>query len=270
MKYAFIAIMVCIVAGCNQNNVNVDDSLGKHFKAHNVTGTFGLLDNGKAEFTVYNLSRFRDSAYLPASTFKIVNSLIGIETGRIVDENMVIPWDGQQREIQNWNQDLNMTQAFKFSSVPYYQEVARRIGKDTMQRWLDSLGYASRYSRAEIKTVDNFWLDNSIKITADEQLGLVKKLYFDELPFQKRTTRIVKEAMVMEKNSNYILAYKTGLGNTENGNALGWIVGWIEENKHPYFFAMNVEGPADTEMVKVRMDILKKTLDQLGFLKGNM
>ncbi len=270
MRYFLMAMVFLASVSCNQNDVTVDESLGKHFTSNKVTGTFGLYDNGKGEFTIYNLNRFKDSAYLPASTFKIVNSLVGIETGRIVNEKMVIPWDGKTRSIAEWNQDLDMKQAFKFSAVPYYQEVARRIGKDTMQEYLDTLGYGSRYKPATISKVDTFWLDNSVKVTADEQLGLVKKLYFDQLPFQKRTMRIVKDVMIMEKNSNYILAYKTGWGTTEKGNELGWIVGWIEENKHPYFFALNIEGPKNTDIVKVRMNILKGALEQLGLMKGKM
>ena len=182
---------------------------------------------------------------------------------------MIIPWDGIKRRPE-WDKDLTMQEAFKASAVPYYQEVARRIGKDTMQFWLDSLGYGSRYQKAKINKIDTFWLDNSVKITADEQLGLVKKLYFDQLPFQKRSQRIVKDVMMMEKNSNYTLAYKTGWGFRENGNALGWIVGWLVENQHPYFFALNMDGPHDLNMPLVRMNILKGILNQLGYLKGKM
>ena len=81
--------------------------------------------------------------FLPASTFKIVNSLIGIETGKIIDEKMIIPWDGVKRWNKDWNQDLTMEQAFKLSAVPYFQEVARRIGRDTMQQWIDTLKYGN-------------------------------------------------------------------------------------------------------------------------------
>jgi beta-lactamase class D len=253
---------------CSPNNVTEDNSLKKYFDDAHVTGTFGLYDNGQDHFTIYDLSRFKDSAYLPASTFKIVNSLIGIETGRISNEKMVIPWDGIHRRPE-WDKDLTMEEAFKVSAVPYYQEVARRIGKDTMQHWLDTLGYAARYGRAIIKTrIDTFWLDNSIKITADEQVGLVKKLYFNQLPFQKRSQDIVKKIMLQESNANYRLSYKTGFGYSENGNAIGWVVGWIEENQHPYFFALNIQGPHDTDIVPVRIYILKGILAQLGFFQG--
>ncbi len=264
----FCMLMMLAFASCSPNNVEVDERLEKIFEANGVKGTFGIYDNGQGSFIIHDLSRFKDSAYLPASTFKIVNSLIGIETGKIVDEKMIIPWDGTTREIDDWNKDLGMAEAFKVSSVPYYQEVARRIGKDTMQRWLDTLGYGSRYNKAIVGRIDSFWLDNSVKITADEQLGLVKKLYFDQLPFQKRTMRIVKDVMQQEKNANYSISYKTGWGNIENGNALGWVVGWIIENQHPYFFALNIEGPANTDMVRVRLNVLNGVLDQLGFRKG--
>ena len=270
MKNCFFLIIIAIFFGaCSPNNVKVDNDLKKFFDDNHVQGTFGMFNNGSGDFTVYNLSRYKDSTYLPASTFKIVNALVGLETGKISDEKLVIKWDGVTRSVPDWNRDLTMADAFKVSAVPYFQEVARRIGKDTMQHWLDSLGYGARYATAKINKIDTFWLDNSVKITADEQLGLVKKLYFDQLPFQKRTMRIVKEIMIQEKNSNYTLAYKTGWGNRENGNAVGWVVGWIEENYHPYFFALNIDGAPDTRP-EIRLNMLKGILKQLGFLEGKM
>jgi beta-lactamase class D len=254
-----------LIISCSPNNVKTDDSLKKYFDSNHVAGTFGLFDNGTGQFVIYNLSRFRDSTYLPASTFKIINSLIGLETGRIVNEKMVIKWDGITRWVPAWNKDLSMEEAFKASAVPYYQEVARRIGKDTMQHWLDSLKYGNHLIGGR---VDSFWLDNSLKITPDEEMGVVKRLYFGQLPFQKRTQDIVKKVMLQESNANYRLSYKTGWGFRENGNALGWVVGWIEENQHPYFFVLNLEGPNNLDMIPVRMNILKGILKEQGFFEG--
>ena len=93
-----ILLLVALLnSGCTINNVSEDNSLKTYFDARHVMGCFGLYDNGRGRFTIYNLKRFRDSAYLPASTFKIVNSLIGLQTGVIRDENMMIPWDGIKR-----------------------------------------------------------------------------------------------------------------------------------------------------------------------------
>lgn len=266
----FFTLSVLLIA-CSPNNVKEDSSLKKYFDENKVTGTFGLFDNGTGQFTIYNLSRFKDSAYLPASTFKIVNSLIGIETGRITNEKMPIKWDGVVRVFPggdtayDWNRDLTMEEAFAASALPYFQEVARRIGKDTMQLWLDSLQYGNKQIGAE---VDLFWLNNTLKVTPDEQMGLVKRLYFAQLPFQKRTQDIVKKLMIRETNANYQLAYKTGLGFRENGNLLGWVVGWIEENKHPYFFVLNTEGDKDAKMMAARMNVLKAILKDQGFFEG--
>jgi len=266
--WIFLGLIITIsFSACSPNNVTVDNSLEKHFTDHKLKGCFALYNNNSNEFTIYNLSRYKDSAYSPASTFKIVNSLIAIHTGRAFNEKMVIKWDGVNRWNADWNKDLTMEEAFAVSSVPYFQELARRIGKDTMKLWLDSLNYGNKNIGNQ---VDSFWLNNTLKITSDEQLGLVKRLYFDQLPIDKRAQRIVRQMMLREKNANYLLSYKTGTGTTADGKTLGWVVGWIEENRHPYFFVLNVEAENDVDMTKARMDALKSILKQLGFLEGKM
>ncbi len=261
-------LAVVLLSACSSNNVKQDKSLKKFFEENKVDGCFAIMDNASGKFTVHNLARYRDSSYLPASTFKIVNSLIGLQTGKIVNDSMVIKWDGVTRRVADWNKDLTMYEAFRVSSVYYYQEVARRIGKDTMQFWLDSLGYGTKKIKG---AVDSFWLNNTLKVTPDEQLGLVKRLYFDQLPFFKSYQEVVKRAMLFEENTNYRLGYKTGWGFKENGNAIGWVVGWVEENKHPYFFVLNIESPdKDFDMSTVRMKMLKDILKHLGFLEGKM
>ncbi len=270
LLYAVFFIPLSFIA-CSPNNVVEDKSLGKYFDAQKVEGCFGMFDNGQGNFTIYNLPRFRDSAYTPASTFKIVNALVGIQLGRVQDSATVIPWDGINRSNQEWNQDLTMARALRVSSVPWFQELARRIGKDTMQKWLDTLGYGAvtEKGRAVINKIDSFWLDNSVKVTADEQLGLIKRLYFQQLPFHNRTQLIVRNMLVQEDNSNYTMGYKTGLGYTETGHMLGWVVGWIEENRHPYFFVLQVEtADKNYDMKNARLALLKQILSNYGFMEG--
>ncbi len=275
MKNALICLSFLLgLYACSPNNVKQDDSLGKFFTENKVEGCFAIMDNASGKFTVFNLGRYRDSSYLPASTFKIVNSLIGLQTGKIVNDSMIIKWDSVKRWKDDWNKDLTMYEAFRVSSLPYYQEVARRIGKDTMQLWLDSLKYGAQYDTQKVVirgAVDSFWINNNLKVTPDQQLGLVKKLYFDQLPFFKTYQEMVKRAMLFENNTNYRLGYKTGLGYRENGNILGWVVGWVEENGHPYFFVLNTESTnRDIEMTKIRLKILKDILKQMGFFEGKM
>ena len=267
-KLVAFFFLATLIISCSPKNFKEDNSLKKYFDENKVDGCFALYNNASNDFIIYNLKRYRDSSFLPASTFKIVNSLIGLQEGIIVNDSMVINWDGISRSIENWNKDLTMYEAFRVSSVPYYQEVARRIGKERMQFWLDSISYGSKKITSAI---DSFWLDNSLKITPDEELGLVKKLYFNQLPFFKNNIEMVKRAMLFENNANYKLSYKTGWGRTEKGNHLGWIVGWVEENNHPYFFVLNLESSdPEADIPAIRMNILKSILKQLGFLEGKM
>lgn len=264
-RFLIPVLIIIVLSGCSNSNVTEDEKLKLYFDSAGVEGCFGMLNNGENNFILYNLPRYRDSAYTPASTFKIVNALIGLQTGIITDENMVIKWDGVKRWNEDWNKDLTMKEAFAVSSVPWFQELARRIGRETMKRWIDSLGYGNRNISGPI---DSFWLNNRLKIKPDEELGLVKKLYFDQLPFFKRTQDIVQAVMLREQNSNYKLYYKTGWGTLENGHDLGWVVGWIEENRHPYFFVLNVETTQKDRVPKIRLKLLKDILAHLGFFNG--
>jgi beta-lactamase class D len=230
-----------------------------------------MLNNTDGKITVYNM-KLDTQRFGPASTFKIINSLIGLQTGRIVNDTMSIKWDGKIRFYPNgdtakkWNKDMGMTEAFKVSCVPYYQEVARRIGRDTMKQWIDSIGYGNKDISGPI---DSFWLNNTLKISPDEQLGLVKKLYFDQLPFRKSVQQMVRDIMLQENNTAYKLSYKTGWDFDDNGNAIGWVTGWIEENKHVYFFVTLVKAPDHkTDIGTVRMNITRSILKQYGFFEG--
>lgn len=278
MRWISAALLMTLLLsiGCSPNNVKKDDNLKFFFEEAKAEGSFALLDNGTGEFTIYNLPWYRDSLFLPASTFKIVNSLIGLQSGVISSDSMVIPWDGITRFVDEWNRDLTMYEAFRVSALPYYQEVARRIGKDSMEVWLNRLQYGARTEKDTIRissAIDSFWLDNSIQVTPDQQLGLVKRLYFDQLPFFKVHQETVKRAMKMEDTPAYRLAYKTGWSGWDERTQrhLGWVVGWIEENKHPYFFVLSLQSKdPEFDMYKTRMIILKNILKKLGFMEGKM
>ncbi|GAB4093943.1 penicillin-binding transpeptidase domain-containing protein [Flaviaesturariibacter terrae] len=258
---------ILLLVGCSSNNVTTDNSLEKYFRDNNAEGCFALLNNANGEFTMYNLTRYRDSAFSPASTFKIVNSLIGLQTGKISNDSMVIKWNGVTTPRTECNEDMSMYTAFRRSCPNWYQELARRIGRDTMQRWLDSLSYGNH----RISRIDTFWLDNSLKVRPDEELGLVKRLYFNQLPFFKTNQEIVKRAMLFESTPAYRLGYKTGWGKKENGRDLAWMVGWVEENNHPFFFVLNFETTKPgVDIPTVRLNMLKGILKQLGYLQGKM
>lgn len=262
-----LLILPILLAGCAQNNVTEDNSLKKYFDSANVSGSFGLFDNGQGHFTIYNLPRFRDSSYLPASTFEIPLSLIGIQTGVTKDDSAVIRWDTVGINVKpECAPGLTLGQDFQNNCEAAFRELARRIGKDTLRRWIDSLGYGNKNISGPI---DSFWQNNNLKITSDEQLGLVKKLYFDQLPFFQRTQKVMRNMMLMESNANYWLSYKAGWGVKGDGRVIDWTIGWIEENTHLYFFVLNLESADPASAIRGdRMQILKGILRQMGFFEG--
>jgi len=263
--FLFLISFSLWLCSCSVNKAKLDNGLKKYFDAYNVEGCFTMLNNADGEIIVYNME-LDTMRFTPASTFKIVNSLVGLETGKILDENMVIKWDGVKRWNADWNRDMDMKEAFKVSNVGYYQEVARRIGRDTMQQWMDTLSYGNRNIGSSL---DSFWLNNALKVSADEQLGLMKRLYFDQLPFRKSVQQTVRTVMLQEDNTAYKLSYKTGWGFDEQKNSIGWLTGWIEENRHVYFFVTLVKSKdPKVDLKTIRLAITKDILKEKGFFEG--
>jgi beta-lactamase class D len=265
VRSIFFASLTVGIYSCSVNKADIDNSLQKYFDAKNVEGCFTMLNNSDGNITVYNLA-MDTTRVLPASTFKIVNALISLQTGIATDENMPIKWDGITRANNAWNKDLTLTEAFKVSAVPHFQSLARSIGMDTMRSFIDSLSYGNKQIAGSI---DSFWLNNSLKISPDEQLGLMKQLYFDQLPFRASVQESVRKMMLQEDNTLYKLSYKTGWGFDEKNNNIGWVVGWIEENRHVYFFVTLVKSPDPAlDMINIRMNITKDILKHFGFFEG--
>ena len=78
------------------------------FGEYGVQGCFLIYDMKKDVYQIYNSTRC-EQGFLPASTFKILNAMIGLETGVITGEDMVIPWDGVERSVPEWNRNHNLT-----------------------------------------------------------------------------------------------------------------------------------------------------------------
>lgn len=227
----------------------------KYYDSAGVNGCFVLYNPANRNIKVYNRQR-AGRKFTPASTFKIFNSLVALETGAVKNENEVIKWDGVKRRIEDWNRDLTMKEAFKVSAVWFYQEVARRAGKEQMQYWLDTVQYGNRTMGGA--NVDDFWLEEGLKITPFEQVTFLERLYKDSLPFSKGTMKVVKDVMLVE-GVPYTMRAKTGWALRVN-ESVGWYVGWVEKGNHVYFFANNIDMPHDSlarARIQVTLDILK-------------
>jgi beta-lactamase class D len=235
--------------------------LEKYFQGNK--GAFVLYDLNLDRYIRYNPERCAQG-FIPASTFKIMNSLIGLETGVIPDENYVIKWDGTRYDIPSWNQDHTLKTAIRNSVIWYYQELARRVGKDRMQYYVDAADYGNKDLSGHI---DTFWLEGGLRISADQQVEFLKQLYQGTLPFSERSMEIVREILVLEQNGSYRLSGKTGSAQRATPH-VGWFVGYLETKDNVYFFAANYEtpGPDGLENGDTAEKMTRSILQSLGLL----
>jgi len=204
----------------------------------------------------------------PCSTFKIYNTLIGLELGLLKGaDDAWYKWDGVHRDIEGWNKDLTLREAFRVSSVPAFQGLAREIGAERMKEYIGKIGYGSQETSAGI---DTFWLPRPntkpILISTDEQVALLNKLLDGKLPFSKKNISVLRDIMQVVKTEKGVLYGKTGSGaNSEGKWSLGWFVGFLESGGKTYVFACNITG-GENPSGKVAREIVEETFKTQGLL----
>lgn len=209
------------------------DDLKFLYDSIGLQGCFVLYDPQLQQYTYVNQS-MATWQLTPASTFKICNTLIGLETGAAKDEQQVFQWNGKKHSNPNWNKTQNLMEAYKNSTVWYYQELARRIGKERMKMWLDSCGYGNADTTGGLT---QFWLTGKLRITAEQQTEFLQRLHEDKLPFSHQTMGTTKEIMINEMIGDFTLYGKTGWGYTDSLLMTGWYVGYVEVGNKVYYFA---------------------------------
>lgn len=237
--------------GFEVTNINVDEFF------QNTEGTFILKDLESGKMFIFNNKRAQERR-TPMSTFKIMNSLIGLQVKAVKDEYDIKQWDGVNRSLSVWNQDLTLGSAMKYSAVWYHQAMARDIGEKQMQEWIDKCSYGNQDISGGI---DRFWLNSTLKISPVEQVDFLEKLYKEKLPFDKAVMKTVKRIMILQEGDDYTLYGKTGSSALQNNRSLGWYVGFVVVKGHPYIFATNIDSQAEFAGPKAKeltINILKK------------
>lgn len=217
----------------------------------NQNGTFILRDVKTGKTFVYNQERAH-SIQTPESTFKVPNALIGLQVSAVRDEYDVKRWDGVKHEFDTWNRDHTLGSAMRESVIWYYQAMARDIGEQRMNEWLQNISYGNEDISGGI---DRFWLSSSLKISPLEQVDFMENLYNEELPFDKPVMKTVKRMMIQEEGDHYTLYGKTGTRLSDFG--LGWFVGFIKVDNRSYVFVTNIDGTG-TKAKNITLDIFKK------------
>jgi len=257
---------IVFFTGCKQKKetIEIRDDFKKYYDQNNVEGSFVLYDQQMDKYTFVNQKQYKQ-LFTPASTFKICNSLIGLETGVIKDENFIIPWDSSMWLIPNWNGDHDLKTAFKNSTVWYYQELARRVGGNRMKYWLDKIQYGNADTTGGI---DKFWLTGGLRISPKQQIDFLRKLHESQLPFSKRSIDIVKKIMIVKDTLGTVIRAKTGWG-TQGNQDVGWYVGYVETKDNVYYFSNCIQtfDPKNIYFADARIEITYTILEELKILK---
>ncbi|MCG1036401.1 penicillin-binding transpeptidase domain-containing protein [Polaribacter sargassicola] len=276
MKILNIILIIFLLNSCTENKNSkkekkVHPSENKIIKpqfqsiidSSNVNGSILIYDLKNDLFYSNNFD-WAKTGRLPASTFKIVNSIIALETKVVKNDSTLFRWNGEKRDFKVWEQDLILKDAFKYSCVPCYQEIAREIGVKRMNEYLKKLEYKDM--KVNSKNIDKFWLEGDSKINQFQQIEFIKHFSKSELGISKRTEDIMKKIFFIEKYGKYNLNGKTGLS-VRNGNYNGWFVGYIESKENNYFFATNIE-PKSTLNKKLFPNLRKQiTIKALNIIK---
>jgi beta-lactamase class D len=239
----------------------IREALARRFTDDGTQGTF--VGYKVEDYLVIASDVVRSGeARLPASTFKIANSLIALETGVVEDPDKdIFKWDGVVRPIEAWNKDHTMRSAIAASAVPVYQEIARRIGPERMLKFLDLFDYGNRNIGGGI---DQFWLTGELRINPVQQVDFVDRLRRGVLPVGKRSQDLVRDILPVTKVGDAVIHAKSGLLGAERGEAsLGWMVGWVDKGNEPTVFALNMDCP-EPRLIPDRMTLTQACLKDIG------
>jgi beta-lactamase class D len=237
------------------------DDLAKRFFDLGTVGTF--VGYKVDDYLIVASDKVRSGeAKMPASTFKIPNSLIALETGLVADPDKdIFKWDGVTRSIEAWNKDHTLRSAIAVSAVPVYQEIARRIGQERMQKYVDLLEYGNRDIGGGI---DQFWLTGNLRIDPIQQVDFVDRLRRGVLPVSKRSQELVRDILPVTKAGDATIRAKSGLLGAEIGKpSLGWLVGWAEKGDQQTVFAMNMDCK-EPGHIAARMTVTQQCLTDIG------
>ena len=242
--------------------------LASHFDARDVGGSITLYHLETNTWISSDRTDWKVPT-LPASTFKVVNSLIALETQVIPDENEVLPYQGHdttlygvRKDIQH---DMDLKEALERSVVWYYLVLAERIGCERYQDILGKLPYGN--GKIDCAKTD-FWNIGEFAVTPVEQISLLVRLYRETLPFEARHQQTMKRIMLNKGFEGYEVRAKTGWAFVDEV-AIGWWIGYVTINGEHWFFATRLRKPeAETtwDFARHRKEVTLDVLRELEVL----
>lgn len=277
MKWFYTSVVLLTLAiGCtqqdespieeNSSNIKLDVKLQAVLDTALVDGAILIYDAQKEVYFASNLQHIKEET-LPASTYKIPNSIIALETGVVESDSTLFEWDGEDRALDIWERDMLFRDAFRLSCVPCYQQIARAVGAGRMNAYLRKLNYPGM--QVDSTNIDLFWLQGESKISPLQQIDFLNRFYYQQLPIKESTHSLMRSIMVLEEDENYRLSGKTGWAIRE-GNNIGWFVGFLEKEDDVYFIATRVRPGEAFNMdmfARIRQEVSMEAFREMEIIK---
>ncbi|WP_445370024.1 class D beta-lactamase (plasmid) [Methylomonas sp. HW2-6] len=237
-----------------------DAAIAQLFRNTGVNGTIVIESLHTGQRFIHNNPR-SEQPYAAASTFKILNSIVGLEEGAISGTDAQFHWDGTQYEFTDWNHNQTLKSAFRVSCVWCYQQLARRVGSARYPAYIRQAHYGHL---DEPFNETEFWLDGSLTISAALQVTFLRQIVERSLPYKASSYDTLKEIMLAEETPRYRLYAKTGWATLTAPN-VGWYVGYVETPEDIWLFALNLD-TRDAKDLPLRIQIAKDALQAKGIL----
>ena len=215
----------------------------------------------------------------PASTFKIPHALAALDSGVIPGPDHVFKWDGQPRSFEAWQRDHTLASAMRYSVVWYFQKIAEKLGMAREREYLKRFDYGNQDPSSGLTT---FWLGQSLKISPDEQLRFLKRLYADDLPVNRSAMAIVKQILVQPRGmvinasgehpfaapwpNDAVVSAKTGAGTDPAGRSVRWVIGHVRRGSRAWLFVSAVTGGEELPPMSA-VDLAASGLREHGVLR---
>lgn len=271
---AVVAVVgTVLVAGCGGDDTRTiefrtDDDIAALFTDAGVDGTFVAREVGTDQNIGHDGERAAEPR-LPASTFKILNSLVILEAGVLSSVDETVEWDGIERRIEVWNRDHSLRTGIEVSAVWMYQQLAAEVGAERMAELVAEADYGNAETGPD---VTEFWLRGDLRISPVEQLDILERLVLDELPFAPEHQAAVRDIIVRERGDGWTWSHKTGTALADS--TLGWLVGTTSYDDRRWVFALNLDlgalddaggirGQIDP---RIRISLARDALEHLGAL----
>ncbi len=182
--------------------------------------------------------------YSPCSTFKIAISLMGYDSGILIDE--IHPeWEYKDEYVdwvEIWKQAHHPTLWLKTSSVWYSQLITQKLAIKQFSDYVQKFQYGNQDISGDKRKnngLTHSWLLSSLKISPFEQIDFIQKLTKNKLPVRHKAQNMTKNIMFVETLKNDWKLY----GKTGGGKQIGWFVGFLtkKDKTMEFVYMMNYD-----------------------------